>query len=121
VVRREVRIDLDHDRDGRPDFEAFFPWCTPLRGTVEGPCGDPSWTSTREDRNLDGTWDAWVTRPDSSKPCLLVLEADTTGDGQADLSIETTFPDLQRELARIDRARGFPDRSGSIAVDGGRP
>jgi len=118
---REVRIEVDNNKDGLTDFEVFFPWRTPLRGLADGPCGDPSWTRTREDRNFDGAWDTWVTRPDSSQPCRLMLEADTTGDGQADLSIETTFPDLQEELTQLDRNRGFPNRGLPLSVDAPSP
>ena len=104
---RYTVLQHDSDHSGKPDSEVIWPWTEPLNH-AEGPCGDASWLRSREDRNLDDTWDMWISRPDRSDPCRILLSADMNGDGTADYEIETTFQDLWNAKNKIDRNRGFP-------------
>jgi hypothetical protein len=99
-----LRFDLNGD--GRLDREIEWPWSNPWVGIVDGPCGDLWWSAIREDDNRDGRWDTWVTRPDPSKPCVVLIRADTNGDGNADWE-ESSTPFDPGPYARLKALRGY--------------
>jgi hypothetical protein len=106
---RYTVVRYDSDRNGSFDWEARWRWPNePV--SINAACGDPGWIVIREDRDLDGRWDTWTRRPNLSKPCELVIEADTTGDGVPNLKVTTGFAQLRAELKAVDEIRGFPIR-----------
>ncbi|MGV8039090.1 MAG: hypothetical protein AB2L07_03120 [Thermoanaerobaculaceae bacterium] len=109
VLRRWGRVTVvrfDANRDGKADTEIRWPWRLPYQGHVDGECGEPWWLRMREDRNLDGTWDTWIARPDTGKPCSVLIRADTNGDGRPDWEELTTLHDSAAP-ARLKAIRGF--------------
>jgi hypothetical protein len=109
LLGRILKIEVDADRDGRPDAEVRFRWADKYDGTnyfYDGPyCDDLG--QHREDRDGDGRWDTWFRSVSGVGPgrCLYSFEADTTGDGRPDWRIRSR--DAAAVFAELYDLRGF--------------
>ena len=103
---RVTAIELDSNRDGKPNYLVSYTWSDPYDGTLCGPgCLDHGRHS--EDRNHDGQWDTWyqAKNVNASQKCIYSISADTDLDGVADLRVEST--ELNATFAELEQERGF--------------
>ena len=103
---RVTIVDLDSNRDGKPDARVKYTWNDPYKGIVDGICvlaGVP----VLEDRDFDGRWDTWTVNlgPDDDGNCIYEFKVDTSGDGKPDWRF--TSVDSVKAYQDIRDRRGF--------------